>query len=507
MNIFNIKQIRSLDQHTIENEPIASIDLMERAAIQLSEWFLGYYPYTDQHFVVFSGKGNNGGDGLALARLLSQYHYEIDVYYIQGERYSSDFEINLERFAQLPHLEPIAIQQIDQIPAIDTDVVIIDALLGSGIQGAVKGIIKEVIDHINELPNQVIAIDVPSGLLADYPTTSSSVHADITLTLESPKLAFFYPENAKRVGAFEIIPIGLDEIAKEEMKTDHHYLSLKEISGLIKERGLYDHKGLFGHALLVNGSHGKIGAAILSSRACLRAGVGLLTVHVPRCGYSIIQSTIPECMVQTDIHERVVTGIPNVDLFNAIGIGPGIGTNPLSYKALKELFENYRRPMVIDADALNIISSHPALMELIPENSILTPHMKEFSRLFGETENDFEKNVLQRTKSNELGVYIILKGAHTAISCPDGQCYFNSTGNPGMATAGSGDTLTGILTALLSQGYSTKDASLIGVFVHGLAGDLAARHLGHESLIASDIIDHLGQAYKIIHNPENELKI
>lgn len=313
-----------------------------------------------------------------------------------------------------------------------------------------------------------------------------------------PKLGLLLPENAHRVGDWHLGKIGLDADFVANEKTPYVLLEAADIRQRLMPRRKFAHKGVFGHALLVVGSYGKMGAAILSANACLRSGVGLLTLHVPKCGYDIMQVAVPEAMVSVDMDEQSFSRVEVPLRFETIGIGSGIGTRNRTRHALRWLIEHYERPMVLDADALNIIADEPQWLDLIPKGSILTPHPKEFERLFGKAPNDFERLELMREMSHTLKAVILLKGAHTAIAFPNGQVYFNSTGNPGMATAGSGDVLTGILTALLAQGYAPHEATMIGVYVHGLAGDLAAAELGHNAMIASDITRYLGKAFSLI---------
>ncbi len=500
MKIFNIKQIRELDQITILQEPISSIDLMERASTAIVNWIYTKYININTKFIVFCGKGNNGGDGLAVGRLLFLKGYVVELYYLDGKTYSADFQINMERLNRIEKLKIQKISSVEDIHPVNGDAVIVDALLGSGIRGAVQGLTQSVIEFLNKLDQEILSIDVPSGFVADLPTGPTCIQSTYTLTFECPKKGFMFPENACYIGKYQIISIGLNEQAKLKMQTNQYFTQYKDVCYLVKNRATHDHKGTFGHALLINGSYGKIGAAILAARACLRSGIGLLTVHVPKCGYQIIQTAIPEAMVDTDANDTLFTQVEELDKYAAVGIGCGIGTNQLSALALEDLLKKNKHPMVLDADALNLISLYPHLIDLIPKESIITPHTKEFSRLFGTTSNSFERNDLQISKSTELRIYIILKGANTAISCPDGTCHYNSTGNPGMATAGSGDVLTGILTSLLAQGYSPKVSCLLGTFLHGFAGDFASEQLGYESLIASDIIDHLGVAFREIHH-------
>ena len=506
MRIFSVAQIRTWDQYTIENEPVTSVELMNRAARAFCEWFTKIYDDPQRPVIVIAGTGNNGGDGLAVARYLHQQFYEAKVLvYDFGGKKSADFQAQMEL---LPAHHAVDIEEINQasdFPNISENVVVIDALFGSGLNRPLAGDWAKIIHWLNRLPNEIVSIDIPSGLFADATSNANPVvEADRTFSFETPKRAFFFPENADRVGAWAFGSIGLHPAFAENEQTLFHYVTPELISIIRKPRKKYGHKGNYGHALLVCGSYGKIGAAVLSARACLRAGVGLLTLHAPRCGYEILQSAVPEAMIESDEHELRITQSVDIQKYSAIGIGPGLGTHEETAKAIHRLFQQASTPMVIDADALNLLSTYPEWWPLVPENSILTPHPKEFERLFGKTGNDFERNDLQRAKAREHRVFIILKGANTATALPDGSCWFNSTGNPGMATGGSGDVLTGILTGLLAQGYTSQEACMLGVYLHGIAGDFAAERFSQEALIAGDLIEFLGAAWKDCAVPTSE---
>lgn len=500
MKIFATDQIRAWDQYTIKNEPVPSVELMNRAARAFSAWFIDHYPDTNRPVVVIAGTGNNGGDGLAIARYLHQFFYEAKVLvYHFGEKKSADFE---EQVLSMPLHDVVELNwhdHTDHFPVIDPKAVLIDALFGSGLNRPLAGNWAKVVEWVNHLPNEVVSIDIPSGLFADQTSEGNTVvQAERTFSFETPKRAFFFPENADRVGEWSSGSIGLHSDFVSKTSTLFHYLTAADIHSMYLPRKKYAHKGSYGHALLVCGSYGKMGAAVLASKSCLRAGVGLLTVHAPRSGFLVIQSEVPEAMFSADHRAIFCTEIPEPAKYTSLGIGPGLGTAPETMAGLEQLLQQVERPVVLDADALNMLAANPAWWKYIPEKSILTPHLKEFERLFGKSENDFARNDLQRLKAQEHQVFIVLKGAHTAIAAPDGSCWFNSTGNPGMATGGSGDVLTGILTSLLAQGYPPLSACLLGVYLHGLAGDKASADLGQEALTAGDLVAHLGKAWKII---------
>ena len=453
---------------------------------------------------MFCGLGNNGGDGLAIARLLHPKNYKIEVIIVRhSDKQSEDFSINLERLKQIPDVKITEIIEGDSFPVINSDEVVIDSLFGSGLTKPVKGFTAEVIEHLNNTKANIISIDVPSGLFCDESSIKSAsaiIKANYTLTFQLPKLAFLLAENEHYVGSWKILPIGLSKDYINNAATSDYFTDISDIHKIYKPRNKFSHKGNYGHALLVSGSYGKMGAAVLASKACLRSGVGLLTTHVPKCGYLILQSTVPEAMVSIDYSDIQFSDLIDFADYNAVAVGPGIGTYPETQKALNLLIEDISLPLIIDADAINILGENRAWLTSVPKNSIFTPHPKEFERLTKKTDNNFYRLALQKEFSVKYGVYVILKGAHTAITTPEGNCYFNPTGNPGMATAGSGDVLTGILLGLMAQNYNSFEASVMAVFIHGLAGDIAACEKGYESLIAGDIIQNLGNAFRHFSN-------
>lgn len=498
MKILSAPQIRAADAYTIAHEPVSGLLLMERAAAACAEWFMGKYAGSSRPFYIFCGPGNNGGDGLVIARLLAEKGFSVHAWLVAAGNSSPD---NLANQARVPFLQTI--HAPGDFPQMETPGVIIDALFGTGLNRPLDGWVAGIIHQINDQRGrqEIIAIDMPSGLMADKSSKGHAcVHARYTLTFEYWKLALLMPENGGFVGETVLIPIGLHPAYTAAVQTEYHLTDMEILRTVYRPRDPFAHKGTYGHALLVAGSFGKMGAAVLSARAVMRAGAGLLTVHIPRCGYEIMQTAFPEAMCETEelalhsAHFDEPFRLRRAPDYDVIGIGPGIGTDPSTAKALERLLGHWQGPMVLDADALNILSKWPSLMPLVPKHSILTPHPKEFERLFGATGDQFERLALLRAKAAEWQWYILLKGRFTAMACPDGSVFFNPTGNPGMATAGSGDVLTGILTGLLAQGYAPKAALILGAWLHGKAGDLAAS-ISSESLIASDIIAYLANAF------------
>jgi len=465
------------------------------------DWFVEKFP-PKIGVSIFCGTGNNGGDGLVIGRLLKAEDYQVNVCVIRvGDQSSPDFQTNYERLSKLMKIQDI--KKANQLPEIKPNQVVIEGIFGSGLSRPAEGLFSEVIDHINQCSGRVVAIDIASGLFSDEPTAEegSVIQPDYTISFQVPKLAFFMPSNQKFVGKWIVVNIGLDKKFISDLDTPYYYLLENYLRLFLKARSKYSHKGNFGKALLVAGSLGKMGAAVLSARACLRTGVGLLTVHLPGCGYEVVQTAVPEAMVSLDDGQEFISSVAGgLAEFDAIGIGPGLGTQKPTRTVLAGLMEKYGRPLVIDADGLNIIGENRELLNLIPPESILTPHPREFERLTGPSTDDFARIRQQIEFSSKYRVYLVLKGAHTSVTTPDGGCYFNTTGNPGMATAGSGDVLTGVLTSLIAQGYSPFKASMLGVFLHGLAGDFAESGKGQESLIASDIIESIPAAFQRLHS-------
>lgn len=494
MKIFTVPQIRNADVYTIEHEPISSEGLMERASETFVHWFSELY--TSEYPVwIFAGIGNNGGDGLCAARMLAHKGYKVNVFIIYfSDKTTADFDLNLKRLSIVENVSTQYIHHSSDLPAeIPPKTIIIDAILGAGLGRRVEdGFLANILDFMNQSGEEIVAIDIPSGVFADIPTIGHHIRATRTFSFEFPKIAFMFPENSDRVGDWVARGIGLHPKYIENEYTPYFYIDSEEVKNRFRPRKKFAHKGNFGHAFLVVGSKGKMGAGILAARACMRSGVGLLTVRVPRSENIILQIAVPEAMVETTKQEVFIKNdMPNIEKYQVIGIGCGIGTQEQTQLFLHYLLLNYRKPMVLDADALNIIAQNPDWLNLLPSNSILSPHLKEFERLFGTAKNDFHRNDIQRQKAIQYGVILILKGAHTAVALPSGEVYFNSTGNAGMATAGSGDVLTGILTGLLAQGYTPTEAAILGVYHHGKAGDEAAAKKGEYALIASDLIENL----------------
>jgi NAD(P)H-hydrate epimerase len=499
MKILTVEQIRQLDEFTIKNEPVTSIELMERAARTFIKWFTHHYPDKNAHIHIFCGSGNNGGDGLAIARMLSHEFYEVHAYILNiGTTKSHDFLTNLKNLKK--HRCRIeSIESGSAFPKLNKGEIAIDAIFGSGLNKPVTGYWEELIRFLNESHVTKVSVDIPSGMFADTANSGTSIHAHRTLSFEMPKLGFMFPENSERVGLWEFESIGLSHSFIDNAISQWHFTLAADIRNVIKRRTRHQHKGNFGHALLIAGGFGKVGSALLATEACLRSGAGLVSVHAPQCATIALQSTVPEAMYSSEPDEKFFATLPEkLEQYSSIGIGCGLGKEPKTLHALENLLEALTLPLVIDADALNLISENPSLISKVPPNSILTPHPKEFERLFGTTQDSLDKHRLLTERAVELQLYIVLKGAYTAVATPDGNCHFNSSGNPGMATGGSGDVLTGMLTGLLAQGYSPLDTCLLGVYLHGLAGDLAAEAKGIESMIAGDITQFIGKAYAIL---------
>lgn len=495
MKILSAAQIREADNYTINKEGIHSYELMERAAQACSTWIQNRFSQNHPVYI-FCGCGNNGGDGFAISRQLSEQGYTVYTYLLEHtDQLSPDCERNRKlitnNFGILKQNEDIQSLNFQE------NALIIDAIFGSGLNRELEGLAETLVLHLNQAQGYKLSIDIATGLFADDNSSNKGLifKADHCLSFELPKLAFLLPQTGNFVGDFSLLDIGLDKVFLLNQDSQNHFVHTAMLKPMLHRREKFSHKGSYGHAMLVAGSEGKMGAAALSTRACLRSGAGLVSVIVPKVGRNIVQNLVPEAMLRLNSGENYIEGRIDTEGFNSIAIGPGFGTEAASATSLKLLIQEARVPLVLDADALNILSENMTWMAFLPKGSILTPHPGEFRRLAGPWESDKECLKLQQELSKKYEVYILLKTAHSRVSCPDGNIYFNSTGNPGMATAGSGDTITGIIAGLLAQSYTPMQAAILGMYLHGLAGDIAADKNGHEGLIASDLIESLAQAF------------
>ena len=501
MKIFTSAQIHELDRYTIEHEPIKSVDLMERAAKAITravaeEWT------THTPVVVFAGPGNNGGDALAVARLLTNEGYKVRTYLFNITNHlSDDCVTNRQRLLDGRHAKDFTeITAKFDPPELTADTLVIDGLFGSGLNKPLAGGFASLVKYINQSPAKVVSIDVPSGLMSEdntYNVRANIIHATLTLTLHEKKLAFLFGDAQQFIGRLKVLDIRLSQEYIQKTEAQYYVLEESDVRSRLLHRDDFAHKGNMGNALIVAGSYGMSGAAILATRACLRSGAGKVTVHTPKKNYGVMQISIPEAVLHMDHEETAFTEAVDTDGFDALGIGPGLGCQETTAIAMIAQIRRAQCPIVADADALNILASHRAWMQQLPKGIIMTPHPKELDRLTGSPANaDFERLHRTRELAQSLQAYIILKGHNSALCLPDGQVVFNPTGNSGMATAGSGDVLTGIITALLARGYHQHNACIVGMYLHGLAGDIAVKPLGKESLTASDIIDYLPHAFK-----------
>ena len=501
MKIFTSAQIHELDRYTIEHEPIKSVDLMERAAKAITravaeEWT------THTPVVVFAGPGNNGGDALAVARLLTNEGYKVRTYLFNITNHlSDDCVTNRQRLLDGRHAKDFTeITAKFDPPELTADMLVIDGLFGSGLNKPLAGGFASLVKYINQSPAKVVSIDVPSGLMSEdntYNVRANIIHATLTLTLHEKKLAFLFGDAQQFIGRLKVLDIRLSQEYIQKTEAQYYVLEESDVRSRLLHRDDFAHKGNMGNALIIAGSYGMSGAAILATRACLRSGAGKVTVHTPKKNYGVMQISVPEAVLHMDHEETAFTEAVDTDGFDALGIGPGLGCQETTAIAMIAQIRRAQCPIVADADALNILASHRAWMQQLPKGIIMTPHPKELDRLTGSPANaDFERLHRTRELAQSLQAYIILKGHNSALCLPDGQVVFNPTGNSGMATAGSGDVLTGIITALLARGYHQQNACIVGMYLHGLAGDIAVKTLGKESLTASDIIDYLPHAFK-----------
>jgi hydroxyethylthiazole kinase-like uncharacterized protein yjeF len=499
MKIFTGAQIRELDNYTIEHEPITSIDLMERAARVLARAIADSYSNT-MRVMVFAGPGNNGGDALAVSRMLLKMDYHVKVFLFNvGGHLSDNCMTNRKRLIDSGIADNfIEVTTKFDTPELDSSTLVIDGLFGSGLDKPLNGGFATLVKFINSSAATVVSLDVPSGLMTEdnmYNVRSNIICADLTLTLQQKKLSFLFPENQQFIGELRVLDIRLSEEGINSTETNYYQIEEQDVRQKMLHREDFAHKGSMGTALLVAGSYGMAGAAVLASKACLRSGVGKVVVVTPKRNNDIMQMSVPEAITKVNVGETYFSESIDSEGFDALGIGPGLGMVEDTAIALIAQLRRTQVPIVIDADAINILSNHRAWMQQLPRGVILTPHLKEFDRLEGHSQDNYERLFKATDLARRIQGYVLLKGHVTALCTPEGKVVFNSTGNSGMATSGSGDVLTGILTGLLARGYKREDACIVGMYLHGLAGDLAADEVGKESLIASDIIRYLPKAF------------
>ncbi|MEZ4803128.1 MAG: NAD(P)H-hydrate dehydratase [Gelidibacter sp.] len=503
MKLFSKEQIYKGDQTTAKKQNISSTELMERAGIQIFNWLHVRMQGAQVPIHVFCGIGNNGGDGLVVARHLITHGYNVKTYVVNcSDKRSKDFLINYDRIKETTKKWPEMLNSEADYPEIGVDDIIVDAVFGIGLNRPADDWVKGLFQHFRKSKAFTLAIDMPSGLYSDKVPKDENgvVWANYTLSFASPKLVFFLPETAKYTEQWEILDIGLDPEYLYETETEAELIGKNEMLQVYQPREKFSHKGDFGHSLIIGGSYGKIGAVTLSSKAALASGAGLVTAYVPKCGYTILQSSFPEAMVLTDKDDSEITDI-HFDLEPmSIGIGMGLGTSETTQLAFEKFLKANKSPLVIDADGINVLAKNKDLLKLLPKDTILTPHPKELERLIGKWKDDFDKlkKVKEFSKTHEA--IVVIKGANT-ITVSNDKLYVNSTGNPGLATAGTGDVLTGIMTGLVSQGYKPLTAAVFGVYLHGKSADIAVEDFGYQSLIASNVIDYLGKAYLDLFAP------
>ncbi len=501
MKILSTAQIRACDQWTIQQQKISSTDLMERAATACYDWITKHIQ-PNSSFAILIGPGNNGGDGFVIARLLLKSNNKVLAFVLPSEKISSDNQINKERYCReggiTYELNAESIQQIQN------ETVIIDALFGTGLDRPLEHSIARLVDEINAIQAIKIAIDAPSGFFTDSPMPDKAVaiRAQHTLCFHAPRLMYLLPGSDNYTGTWHVLDIGLempnDETFQKDPFSHFEYTLLPDIENLFEAPRLFAHKGTNGHALIAGASHGKTGAIILAAKACLRSGVGLCSVYIPGEAYSILQTALPEAMVFTSEENAHLSGSFNPEAFDAIGFGPGAGKHEDTARVLKNLIQTTQAPLLIDADGLNLLAENPTWLAFLQKDTVLTPHPGELDRLCGKVSNAFDRLANARELSRKTGAVVVLKGAFTAVCSPSGDVFFNSTGNPGMAKGGSGDVLSGIITALLARGLSPIEAARAGVFIHGLAGDMAQEYMGYTAMQASDLIHMLPEAWKCV---------
>ncbi len=504
MKVYTASEIKEFEAFAIEHEPIQSIDLMERAAQAISEEIKSIKG-PDTLVKVFAGSHNNGGDALAVSRILALSGYNVEVFLFNtNDRLSPECATNRDRLlSACPDIIFHEISTKIDLPHITSEDLIIDGIFGIGLTGSLSSSYALLLRFINNSKATIVSIDIPSGMHSEDNSgilPHQIVHADYTLTLHALKPAFLLSDCQKYIGKCKVLDIMLTQSGCPNLSPQYTINEEEHMRQLLKPRNPFGHKGDFGHGLLVAGSYGMAGAAVIAAQAAMRSGMGKLTIHTPSANNTILQTSVPQAIIHNDKDNYIFTSAEDSKEYQAVAIGPGIGVKTETATALMEQIAHTTCPLVIDADGLNILSSHKGWLQQMPRGSILTPHPKEFSRLFGESSSDYEMLCIAREEARRLQIYIILKNHYTAICCPDGHIYYNITGNSGMATAGTGDALTGILLSLLSQGYSAENACRLGCYIHGLAGDIAAEKYTEEGMNVMDLIQTIPDAIKELKN-------
>lgn len=500
MYILSPQQTQKADKATIKIKGITSVDLMETAATLCFQWLHNKLQGENSQIHVFCGIGNNGGDGLVIARHLYKHNYRVNCYIVNfSDNRTEEFLVNYTRVKEIG-LQPIELNNENDFPEIDSNDMVVDAIFGNGLSRNPEGFTKKLIQYLNNKKVFTLAIDIPSGLFGDKSVTDKTavLKANHTLTFQTPKMAFLLPENKDFVNIWEVIDIGLDQHYIESLHPKTHYITKNDLIPLYKTRNKWDHKGTYGHSLIIGGSYGKMGAVALASKAALKIGSGLVSAYIPKCGYSILQISVPEVMVEVDT-DSALTYFNFKTNPTVIGIGPGMGTAEKTAQGFENFIKDNKLPLVIDADGINLLSKNQSLLSYLPKNTILTPHPKELERLIGAWENDYEKLKKVTEFSKKHAAIVVIKGAHTVVIQDDAK-YFNSTGNPALATGGSGDVLTGIITGLIAQGYEPINAAIFGVYLHGKTADIAFPETGYETFTASTIFDYLADAILEVSN-------
>ncbi|WP_010178437.1 NAD(P)H-hydrate dehydratase [Aquimarina agarilytica] len=505
MKLLGLSHIKEADRLTVKNQKITFLDLMERAGLAVFNTIHERLQGAQVPIHVFCGLGNNGGDGLVIARHLVEHGYNVTTYIVNFSTNRSEaFLVNYDRLKAIDNEWPIQLKGEEDIPTVSSNDMVIDAIFGIGLNRQMEPWVKKLISYINASNVFVLSIDVPSGLYAEKSPEDETavIYSNVCLTFQAPKLIFFLPETAKYAQDVDFVDIGLDTGYLNEVDTKMDLILKNEVLKLYRPREKFSHKGTYGHTLLIGGSKGKIGSMLLASKACLRVGAGLVSALIPECGYHVIQTGIPEVMVVDHDNDDYLEDFKFELDPSVICIGMGLGMHKKTILAFAKFLKENTKPLVIDADAINILSENSELLDYIPRQTVLTPHAKELERLIGVWNDDFEKLEKVKLFSKKYDCILIIKGANSITVYHD-EIYVNTTGNPGMATAGAGDVLAGMISGLISQGYGALQASIFGVYMHGSAGDIAVNGLGYQALLASDIVDKIGPAYlELFKQPE-----
>lgn len=507
MKIFSSEEINAIIKYTLKEQGLTERQFIDNVGEALASEIISRL-IPGHKLVMFAGPELNGAYGLATARhlCLQGFHPEVYLFNVGGKRISDNCRAARDSFVEScgPELLTEITGMEFSMPDLAGEVTVIDSLFGTERQTPLGGGFQSIVRHINDTATRIVSLDVPSGLLVDSVEgliNRNIIHATLTLAIGVPRVAFFLRENAELLGSWKIVPVDLSQRAMDSLPLTYGMVERSYVRKVLPPRHPFESKADSGDAIIFGGSYGMLGASVLAAKAALRGGCGKVTVHGPRCGYFVLQTAVPCALFESDPGDLAINTIELKRNYNAVAIGPGMGTVDATIDALDSFLKIANansRPLILDADALNCIAIRPEMLNHLPVLSVLTPHAGEFDRIFGRQPTSYARLLKARSEAQKRQIIIVLKGHFTAIVRPDGKVLFNPTGSVALATAGTGDVLTGLMAALAARGLPMEVAAIAAPYIHGVAGDLSAGIHGTYGVTASDVADNIGRAIKDI---------